>query len=87
MVAVDTSGGEAPYGFFNGAPGAPHGEAAAAAHAPVAQAPKAAPKASAEPKVAMQAQMESTTIRVDVKKVDQLINVVGELVITQAMLA
>ena len=87
VVAVDTSGGEAPYGFFNGAPGAPHGEAAAAAHAPVAQAPKAAPKASAEPKVAMQAQMESTTIRVDVKKVDQLINLVGELVITQAMLA
>ena len=35
----------------------------------------------------MQAQMESTTIRVDVKKVDQLINLVGELVITQAMLA
>jgi len=31
--------------------------------------------------------MESTTIRVDVKKVDQLINLVGELVITQAMLA
>jgi len=31
--------------------------------------------------------MESATIRVDVKKVDQLINLVGELVITQAMLA
>ena len=31
--------------------------------------------------------MESTSIRVDVKKVDQLINLVGELVITQAMLA
>ena len=87
VVALDTFGGEASYGFFNGAPGAPHAETTAAAHAPVAQAPKAAPKASAEPKVAMQAQMESTTIRVDVKKVDQLINLVGELVITQAMLA
>jgi two-component system chemotaxis sensor kinase CheA len=31
--------------------------------------------------------MESTTIRVAVNKVDQLINLVGELVITQAMLA
>jgi two-component system chemotaxis sensor kinase CheA len=28
------------------------------------------------------AHMESTSIRVDVKKVDQLINLVGELVIT-----
>jgi len=34
-----------------------------------------------------QAQMESTSIRVSVAKVDQLINLVGELVITQAMLA
>lgn len=31
--------------------------------------------------------MESATIRVAVSKVDQLINLVGELVITQAMLA
>ena len=84
-LAVDTSGGETPYGFFNGAPGAPSEASQAATQAP-AQAPKAAaPKA--EPKAAMQAQMESTTIRVDVKKVDQLINLVGELVITQAMLA
>ncbi|KRB26708.1 chemotaxis protein CheA [Acidovorax sp. Root70] len=86
-AAVDTSGGEAPYGFFNGAPGAPLGEATQAVHAPAPQAPKAATRAAAEPKAAMQAQMESTTIRVDVKKVDQLINLVGELVITQAMLA
>ncbi|WP_010466007.1 chemotaxis protein CheW [Acidovorax radicis] len=86
-LAAGAAGGEA-YGFFSDAPGAPRAEAPqAAAHAP-AQASKAvvAPKAS-EPKVAMQAQMESTTIRVDVKKVDQLINLVGELVITQAMLA
>ena len=86
-LAAGAAGGEA-YGFFSDAPGAPRADAPqAAAHAP-AQASKAvvAPKAS-EPKVAMQAQMESTTIRVDVKKVDQLINLVGELVITQAMLA
>jgi two-component system chemotaxis sensor kinase CheA len=31
--------------------------------------------------------MDSTTLRVSVEKVDQLINLVGELVITQAMLA
>ncbi|WP_182120209.1 chemotaxis protein CheW [Acidovorax sp. FHTAMBA] len=79
--------GEA-YGFFSEAPGAPRaGGPQGAGNAP-AQAVKtaSAPKAG-EPKVAMQAQMESTTIRVDVKKVDQLINLVGELVITQAMLA
>ncbi|MBA4266901.1 MAG: chemotaxis protein CheA, partial [Comamonadaceae bacterium] len=33
------------------------------------------------------AQLESSTLRVSVSKVDQLINLVGELVITQAMLA
>ncbi len=38
-------------------------------------------------KVAMSAQAEATSIRVSVEKVDQLINLVGELVITQAMLA
>ena len=87
MLAVDAAGGEAPYGFFNGSPGAPHAEAPqAVVHAP-AQALKAVASKAAEPKAAMQAQMESTTIRVDVKKVDQLINLVGELVITQAMLA
>lgn len=86
VLAAGAGGGEA-YGFFSEAPGAPRSDAPHAAQVPV-QAVKvaAAPKAS-EPKVAMQAQMESTTIRVDVKKVDQLINLVGELVITQAMLA
>ncbi|MBI4292049.1 MAG: chemotaxis protein CheW [Betaproteobacteria bacterium] len=38
-------------------------------------------------KVAVSAAGESTSIRVSVEKVDQLINLVGELVITQAMLA
>jgi two-component system chemotaxis sensor kinase CheA len=46
------------------------------APAPVVDAPK--PKAKAS---------ESTSIRVAVEKVDQLINLVGELVITQSMLA
>ncbi|MDP3835017.1 MAG: Hpt domain-containing protein, partial [Hydrogenophaga sp.] len=71
-------------GFFDGAPGVP----ARAAAAPVAadgSAPKAAPKAEARAPAG--AGLESSTLRVSVSKVDQLINLVGELVITQAMLA
>jgi two-component system chemotaxis sensor kinase CheA len=84
---VDSSG-DAPYGFFNDAPGAPYSKASQGTVTSPVSAPKVvAAKSVAEPKGAMQAQMESTTIRVDVKKVDQLINLVGELVITQAMLA
>jgi two-component system chemotaxis sensor kinase CheA len=49
-------------------------------------APAAAPKADPKP-AAQAAQLESSTLRVSVSKVDQLINLVGELVITQAMLA
>ncbi|WP_298207761.1 chemotaxis protein CheW [Acidovorax sp.] len=86
-LVVDVSGAEAPYGFFSDAPGAPSEETSPAAVAAPTLAPKAAAPKAAEPKAATQAQMESTTIRVDVKKVDQLINLVGELVITQAMLA
>ncbi|SEA42675.1 chemotaxis protein CheA [Variovorax sp. YR216] len=49
----------------------------AAAPAPAAAAPAAGAAAAAK---------ESSSIRVDVEKVDQLINLVGELVITQSML-
>jgi two-component system chemotaxis sensor kinase CheA len=85
------------FGFFDDAPGAP----VAAAPAPVPVAPaipevtpsesdmrtvaKPAAKAAAPSQVA--AQPEAATIRVAISKVDQLINLVGELVITQAMLA
>lgn len=69
-------------------------EAAApeAAAAPVAEAPAAAPKAAtvagapAASAAAVANAKESSSIRVDVEKVDQLINLVGELVITQSML-
>lgn len=64
-----------PYGIFDGAPGAP---TATEVNRPVAA------KTTTRPNIA---QMESTSIRVDVKKVDQLINLAGELVIIQAMLA
>jgi two-component system chemotaxis sensor kinase CheA len=78
------------YGFFDGAPGAPgansaHGAGAAVA-VPEAQATAASAARSARPEKAAAA-LESTTLRVSVEKVDQLINLVGELVITQAMLA
>ena len=91
-VAEGASGavpaGEA-YGFFNNAPGAPASASAPAIQAiePSSAVTRIAPKAAAEAKAGSQAQMESTTIRVAVNKVDQLINLVGELVITQAMLA
>ncbi|MCT9812642.1 chemotaxis protein CheW [Acidovorax sp. Be4] len=71
------------YGFFSGAPGEPLAADMADTAVLAGQAPSAKPAARA----ASPAQMESTSIRVAVNKVDQLINLVGELVITQAMLA
>jgi two-component system, chemotaxis family, sensor kinase CheA len=66
------------YGFFDGSPGAP----------PVAGDVKAVAKVAAKsPQGNAAAQPEAATIRVAISKVDQLINLVGELVITQAMLA
>jgi two-component system, chemotaxis family, sensor kinase CheA len=87
---VDTS-----FGFFDDAPGAPGSAPVVAAApspapaiepvAPVAAAPAA--KASAKVDKPAAGNVEASTIRVSVEKVDQLINLVGELVITQAMLA
>ena len=69
------------FGFFDGAPGAP----AATTTTTIAQVPKAAVSKPAGSSSG--AQPEAATIRVAISKVDQLINLVGELVITQAMLA
>ncbi|MFO1336696.1 MAG: chemotaxis protein CheW [Burkholderiaceae bacterium] len=90
---------ELGYGFFDDAPGAPGAAAApapaegataaqtpAAAPAPATPTPAAKPAGRAEARAAA-AGPDSTTLRVSVEKVDQLINLVGELVITQAMLA
>ena len=78
---------EKGYGFFDNAPGAPD-KAPAPAAEPVVPKPVAALAKPAAPKVEKPAAaMEASTIRVSVEKVDQLINLVGELVITQAMLA
>ncbi|MDZ4100232.1 MAG: chemotaxis protein CheW [Hydrogenophaga sp.] len=89
-AAAATADGQ-DFGFFDGAPGVPAHALTAAAQA-VITAPDSTDKpASAAPKAdaraAAPAAMESSTLRVSVSKVDQLINLVGELVITQAMLA
>ena len=60
-------------------------ETAAVAVAAAATPAPAAPRAEREKPAARSS--ESTSIRVAVEKVDQLINLVGELVITQSMLA
>jgi two-component system, chemotaxis family, sensor kinase CheA len=75
------------FGFFDGSPGAP-GVAAATVAPSSSEAPLPVSKASSKPVAApAAAQPEAATIRVAINKVDQLINLVGELVITQAMLA
>lgn len=79
------------FGLFDDAPGLP-----AAAEAPMVQtAPAVAspapaiesPAKATASKVSAAAEGEANTIRVSVRKIDSLINMVGELVITQAMLA
>ncbi len=91
------------YGLFAGAPGNPitpdeHAASVQAdtqAHLHPAQGDAGAPSAEARTREsaakatrqASTAQLETTTLRVSVSKIDQLINQVGELVITQAMLA
>jgi len=87
-VTADTMSPE--FGFFDGAPGAPPANASesvpAVSHATDIGVTKVLPSA-ARPPAASNAQPEAATIRVAISKVDQLINLVGELVITQAMLA
>ena len=77
------------FGFFDGSPGAP-----VSAPATLASSIGASVEAKVVGKVPVKtatgvpaAQPEAATIRVAISKVDQLINLVGELVITQAMLA
>jgi two-component system chemotaxis sensor kinase CheA len=87
---------DAGYGFFDDAPGAPGSTRSRRAAAPAgpgrgrrtgrtapgAPAPAARPEPARPPP-----RPRPSTLRVSVEKVDQLINLVGELVITQAMLA
>ena len=85
-----TDEGDDFFGLFSGAPGLPSDMVAAqeAAVAGALQAKAAvSPAAGFEHRGSSAAHIEAATIRVAVHKVDQLINLVGELVITQAMLA
>jgi two-component system chemotaxis sensor kinase CheA len=82
------------FGFFDGAPGVPvdmvetpHLPPPAPAPLAIQAAPPAARPVAKAAAAAPAAQPEAATIRVAISKVDQLINLVGELVITQAMLA
>ncbi|MBT0963553.1 chemotaxis protein CheW [Denitromonas iodatirespirans] len=71
------AGEETAYGFFDPLPDLP----AAPVSVPAPQAPPREPAGEAKP-----AAGADTSIRIGVDKVDQMINLVGELVITQAML-
>jgi len=71
------------YGFFADAPGAP----ALETRPPREAARPDARRAGSGKPPERNATLESSTLRVSVDKVDQLINLVGELVITQAVLA
>ncbi|MNZ09811.1 Chemotaxis protein CheA [compost metagenome] len=68
------------FGFFDDAPGNPAATVALPEPAKPAPAP---PSPTAKPAAG---ESESSSIRVSVEKIDSLINLVGELVITQAML-
>jgi two-component system chemotaxis sensor kinase CheA len=90
MPALTAAAPDPGYGFFDDAPGAPTAGAPAGAPAAAEATPAArsgAKPVAVAPKVEKAAAAESSTLRVSVDKVDQLINLVGELVITQAMLA
>ncbi|MFC5698045.1 chemotaxis protein CheA [Pseudomonas sp. GCM10022186] len=78
--APGTPGAAEPeaFGFFDDAPGTP------AATQTTTEAAKSAPVPA--PGKAASVEGESSSIRVSVEKIDSLINLVGELVITQAML-
>lgn len=78
IVIAPHVAGQAPAAAAPAAPVAEADAPAAAVAAPVPSRPASAEK---------QAVAAETSIRVGVEKVDQLINLVGELVITQAMLA
>ncbi len=85
---------EPGYGFFSGSPAAPNdAENEATEPTPQSQQNDNANKKDAAPNVKSPgnakpaASGETSSIRVSIEKVDQMINLVGELVITQAMLA
>jgi two-component system, chemotaxis family, sensor kinase CheA len=69
------------------APPSPTAQSTPLAPAEIKAAPVAGAATPAAPRAKAGSTTDSSTLRVSVEKVDQLINLVGELVITQAMLA
>jgi two-component system chemotaxis sensor kinase CheA len=89
LPASPAPAAETAYGFFDDAPGTPSGSAPQSPGRRASDDPDAAAVRvgrRATDKVAVPAQAETSSIRVGVDKVDKLINLVGELVITQAMI-
>jgi two-component system, chemotaxis family, sensor kinase CheA len=85
---------EQAYGFFPGAPAAPengkHGESAKAESLNSNEQKVSGSQNDGQARKSTKpsaASSETSSIRVSIEKVDQMINLVGELVITQAMLA
>ena len=85
--AATTQAEDTSFGFFDNAPGAPGKPSVSASTELVSAKPAAVAARPAAKADKPAAAPEASTIRVSVEKVDQLINLVGELVITQAMLA
>jgi len=85
---VEPPSNDPGYGFFDNAPGVPPAAEAAPEARPAAAIVPARPATPARTDAKPAGGgMDQTTLRVSIEKVDQLINLVGELVITQAMLA
>jgi len=78
---------EQGYGFFVDVETQLQPPAAASQSETAPRQPEAAPQRRATDKAPAAAAAAETSIRVSVEKVDQMINLVGELVITQSMLA
>jgi len=89
LPPVAEQSAETAYGFFDDAPGTPSAAADPSSGRRSTDDPAIAVAPAgrrASDKVAVSTQAETSSIRVGVDKVDKLINLVGELVITQAML-
>lgn len=85
QIVVEAAGESTPAPEPAAAPAAAPAPAPAAPAAPAPSTPAA--KEKAKPAAAAVHNQESGSIRVPTEKVDQIINLVGELVITQSMLA
>jgi two-component system chemotaxis sensor kinase CheA len=83
---AETASGPAPAAAAP-APAAQTSTHQAVAPVPAAAAPAARADAPAKPEASVSALGDSGSIRVSVEKIDELMNTVGELVITQAMLS